>query len=95
VVDARVLETLENAVRSNVLVLSVSGTLYLSDPVRLQAHPEYVYSGRSSFSAADYLSALGWRPPSGNAGAPRRLLDLGCGSGFAAVAAGAAGSSTW
>lgn len=87
-IEANVLEAVDGSVRANVLAVARSGLLYLSDPARLQDHPDYVYAGRSSFSASDYLSKVGWRPPSQKRG---RLLDLGCGAGFAAVAAAASG----
>jgi SAM-dependent methyltransferase len=89
-VAARALDADGEIVRSNVLALPFRGLLFLSDPVRLQGHPDYVYAGRTSFTPADHLAAAGWRGPRAPADSPRRLLDLGCGAGFTAVAAAAA-----
>jgi SAM-dependent methyltransferase len=72
-------------VRSEVMVTPFEHLLFLSDPVRLQHSPDYVYAGRSSFVPLEHLRATGWQ-------APGRAMDLGCGAGFAAVAAAAAGA---
>lgn len=83
--EARVLEQVDGKVLANVMATPFDDLLFLSDPVRLQHHPDYVYAGRSSFSPLGHpsLRSLPGKP---------RALDLGCGAGFAAVAAAAAGA---
>jgi len=80
---AQVLEQVAGKVRANVMATPFDDLLFLSDPVRLQDHPDYVYAGRSSFSPLDHPSLTE---------VTGRALDLGCGAGFAAVAAAAAGA---
>lgn len=71
----------EGGLRADVLVAPHGGEVYLSDPIRLQDHPDYCYLGRSTFTVPDFVAARSDLPSSG------RLLDLGCGAGAAAVAA--------
>lgn len=90
-VDHGVFSEDEGIVESNIVAAVSGGRVYLADAPHLRDDPDYVYLGRSSFSPAGYLASIDWRPPRHSARAPRRMLDLGCGAGPAAVAAGAAG----
>ena len=77
-------------VRSEILAVMVDANLFLSDPIRLQRHPDYVYLGRTSFE----FSGIGARTAGRDRGADApatRLLDLGCGAGIGAVSAAAEG----
>lgn len=76
--------------RSNVLVVGIGGGIYFSDPGHLSDHPEYSYTGRSTFTPPLEAMQLpvarrGWSHD------PRRVLDLGCGSGIGAAMLGVAG----
>lgn len=76
--------------RSNVLVAAVAGGIYFSDPPHLSDHPDYAYVGRSTFTAP----LLAMQPPIARraaSDAPRRVIDLGCGSGIGAAMLGVAG----
>jgi SAM-dependent methyltransferase len=81
---AHVLESSGESCRSRVQITPVAGAFVLSDPAWLQGHDDYVYMGRTSMLAAEFLldSLAGLQRPVRRG----RLLDLGCGCGVLGLA---------
>lgn len=82
-VAARLLTAENDRLRSEVLVTTHRGRLYLSDSLRYRNDPDFCYLGRLSFPAPDLLLDA---VRSGRQSPPQRLLDLGCGAGVGAIA---------
>ncbi len=83
VLAADLLEAPGGELRSRVMITPFRDRFYVSDPLWLQDHAEFVYMGRTSFAVSDLLLAAA-------VGRERRgrLLDVGCGSGILGVAVG-------
>jgi SAM-dependent methyltransferase len=82
-VEAGLLEERDGELRSRVMITPFLDKLYLSDPVWLQDHEEFVYMGRTSFAVPELVLATKGGNGKGRRG---RLLDVGCGCGILGVA---------
>lgn len=81
--DTGVMEKVDGGIRSRVMVTPFRGQLYLSDQLRIQNHPEFVYMGRASFAVPELL--IESMDASGGQGRLGRLLDVGSGCGILGV----------
>jgi len=82
--DADILGETEAGLRSRVMLVPFQDRLYVTDPPRFKSHEDYVYAGRTTFHCLE--TALDQLTANPRARAGTRLLDMGCGSGFLALA---------
>ncbi len=81
VLAADLLEAPGGELRSRVIITPFRDRFYVSDPLWLQDHAEFVYMGRTSFAVPELLlkAAVGDERRG-------RLLDVGCGCGILGIA---------